>query len=76
MLQSSALKRKMDSLCYISLPENFSYFSNWPNWIRRFERFRVAAELGKKDEVYQVNSLVYEDEKKVTQMWTILTAVK
>lgn len=51
----------MDSLFSISPPENFDFsdFANWPNWIRRFERFRVAAGLDKKDESYQVNSLVY-----------------
>lgn len=51
----------MDSLFSISPPENFDFsdFSNWPNWIRRFERFRVAAGLDKKDQGYQVNSLVY-----------------
>ena len=51
----------MDSLFSISPPENFDFsdFPSWPNWIRRFERFRVAAGLDKKDEDYQVNSLVY-----------------
>ena len=51
----------MDSLFSISPPENFDFsdFPSWPNWIRRFERFRVAAGLDRKDEDYQVNSLVY-----------------
>lgn len=51
----------MDSLFSISPPENFDFsdFSNWPCWIRRFERFRIAAGLDSKEEEYQVNSLVY-----------------
>jgi len=51
----------MDSLFSISLPENFDFsdFANWPNWIRRFDRFQVAAGLDIKEEEYQVNSLVY-----------------
>jgi hypothetical protein len=48
----------MESLFSISPPDNFDFsdFGNWPNWIRRFERFRIAAGLNEKD---QVNSLVY-----------------
>lgn len=51
----------MDSLFSINPPENFDFsdYSSWPNWCRRFERFRVAAGLDGKDEEYQVNSLVY-----------------
>lgn len=51
----------MDSLFSINPPESFDFsdFPSWPNWIRRFDRFIVAAGLDKKDEEYQVNSLVY-----------------
>lgn len=51
----------MDSLFSINPPENFDFtdYSKWPNWIRRFERFRVAAGLNGKEEDYQVNSLLY-----------------
>ncbi|TWW58996.1 Retrovirus-related Pol polyprotein from transposon 17.6 [Takifugu flavidus] len=38
----------MDSPFSISPPENFSDFPSWPNWVRRFERFRVAAGLDQK----------------------------
>ena len=38
---------------------NFSQPDEWPKWIRRFERFRHASGLSKKDEVHQVNTLVY-----------------
>ncbi|TWW58989.1 hypothetical protein D4764_06G0005190 [Takifugu flavidus] len=40
----------MDSPFSISPPENFDFsdFPRWPNWIRRFERFRVAAGLDQK----------------------------
>ncbi|KAG7482509.1 hypothetical protein JOB18_022706 [Solea senegalensis] len=45
----------------ITPPEtfNFSYPSEWPKWIRRFERFRIATALDSKPEEYQVNSLLY-----------------
>ena len=45
----------------VSPPEsfNFSRPQEWPKWIRRFERFRSAAELEKKDEEAQVNMLIY-----------------
>ena len=51
----------MDSFFSISPPEAFDFgdFSSWPNWIRRFERFRIAAGLNAKTEEYQVNLLVY-----------------
>ena len=32
---------------------------DWTRWIRRFERFRMATELDKKDEGKQVNTLIY-----------------
>ena len=38
---------------------NFSQPQEWPKWIRRFERFRIAAELAAKDEEAQVNMLIY-----------------
>ena len=38
---------------------NFSQPQEWPKWIRRFERFRTAAELATKDEEAQVNMLIY-----------------
>ena len=52
--------KQMDSL-FINPPENldFSEFAGWPNWSRRFERFRIAAGLDNKSEEYQVNSLIY-----------------
>lgn len=50
-----------DSLFSISPPENvnFTDFGIWPNWIQRFERFRIAASLNERSEEYQVNSVVY-----------------
>ena len=32
---------------------------DWTRWIRRFERFRIATELDKKDGGKQVNALIY-----------------
>ena len=45
----------------ISPPEqfNFSQPDELPKWIRRFERFRDASGLSKKDEVHQVNTLLH-----------------
>ena len=45
----------------VAAPEPFSFTrpDEWPKWIRRFERFRVASGLVKSDEKTQVNSLIY-----------------
>ncbi len=44
----------------VTPPSKFSFKSvDWPRWIRRFERFRMATELDKKDEEKQVNALIY-----------------
>ena len=44
----------------VTLPEKFSFKpEEWCRWIRRFERFRVASELNKRDEERQVNTPVY-----------------
>ena len=40
-------------------PFNHKRPEEWPQWIRRFERFRVASGLSSKSEVNQVNTLVY-----------------
>ena len=38
---------------------DFSKGERWPNWIRRFERYRTLSELNEKDEVTQINTLIY-----------------
>ena len=45
----------------IQLPEkfNFSRTEDWPERIRRFERYRQASELNKKDDTLQINTLIY-----------------
>ena len=45
----------------VSPPEQFDFHrpDDWPKWIRRFERFRLASGLHDKTEESQVNSLVY-----------------
>ena len=45
----------------VATPEPFSFSrpDEWPKWIRRFERFRIASGLVKMDEKTQVNSLIY-----------------
>ena len=46
--------------CQVTPPSKFSFKSvDWTRWIRRFERFRMATELDKKDEGKQVNTLIY-----------------
>ena len=66
MLESSdeekEVKVKMaTSSVQIVHPEPFDFTnpSEWPKWIRRFDRFRVASELDKRDPEYQVNALLY-----------------
>ena len=44
----------------VTPPKRFSFKpEEWSKWIRRFERFRLASELNKKDEESHVNTLIY-----------------
>ena len=45
----------------ITAPENFNFnrLKEWPRWIRKFEHFRQASGLSEKEEVNQVNTLIY-----------------
>lgn len=45
----------------VSTPEPFCFArpEEWPKWIRRFERFRVASGLVSRGEEAQVNTLIY-----------------
>jgi hypothetical protein len=38
---------------------NFSNPSEWPDWKKRFTRYRIATKLHKNDKDIQVNSLIY-----------------
>ncbi|KAL7375953.1 hypothetical protein ABVT39_027218 [Epinephelus coioides] len=51
----------MDQIFSIAPPGNFSFEepSSWPQWIRWFQRYRLASGLTGKAEDYQVNSLLY-----------------
>ena len=40
-------------------PFTFSRPSEWPKWVRRFERFRTATDLTSKSDEVQVNTLLY-----------------
>ena len=44
-----------------SPPESFDFSrpEKWPEWITRFERYRVATELDKKSDAIQINTLIY-----------------
>lgn len=46
---------------HVSPPDPFVFTkpNEWPKWIRRFERFRLASALNEKSEAMQVNALVY-----------------
>ena len=37
----------------------FTKPNEWPTWIRRFERYRLASDLDGKPDAMQVNALVY-----------------
>ncbi len=44
----------------VSPPEKFSFKADdWPKWIKRFERFRMASGLETQAEENQVNALIY-----------------
>ena len=45
----------------VATPEPFTFSrpDEWPKWIRRFERFRIASGLVSRDEEAQVNTLIY-----------------
>ncbi|KAK7930380.1 hypothetical protein WMY93_006775 [Mugilogobius chulae] len=53
--------QQMATTVQITPPETFDFSrpAEWPKWIRRFERFRIATALDNKPEEYQVNSLLY-----------------
>ena len=38
---------------------DFSTSTEWPNWIRRFERFRKASGIAEKSEESQIDTLIY-----------------
>ena len=40
-------------------PFDFKRHEDWPKWIRRFERYRIASEMNKRNEELQINTLVY-----------------
>ena len=44
----------------VAPPEKFSFKPNgWPKWLQRWERFRIASELGKTLEDTQIATLIY-----------------
>lgn len=45
----------------VPLPAKFNFGrpEEWPKWIQRFERFRIASGLELQSEENQVNTLVY-----------------
>ena len=58
--QSCELSKNKMATFQVSPPEKFTFKpEEWSKWIRRFERFRLASELNKKDEESQVNTLIY-----------------
>ena len=51
----------MVSQFQVPAPESFSfkYPEEWPKWIRRFERYRLASGLNKTSSEMQVSALIY-----------------
>ena len=51
----------MASQFQVPAPESFSFKhpEEWPKWIKRFERYRLASGLDKKFSEVQVNALIY-----------------
>jgi len=54
-------KTIMTTQTLVQCPEqfNFSTPAEWPKWIRRFDRYKSASGLAAKDEVEQINTLIY-----------------
>ena len=46
---------------HITAPENFNFNhpEEWPHWIRKFKRFRLASGLSEKEKASQVNAFIY-----------------
>lgn len=38
---------------------DFSKVTEWPRWLKRFERYRIASGLDKQSQEFQVNSFMY-----------------
>lgn len=45
----------------LALPSKFDFTntSEWPRWMKRFERYRITSGLDKQPEEYQVNTIMY-----------------
>ena len=53
------VRRRMERF-HVPPPEKFTFKpEEWPKWIERFERFRVASGLETQPEGNQVNALIY-----------------
>ncbi len=64
ILHTEVAEKRYDSMAtyQMALPEQFDFnkpHEEWPKWFRRFERFRQASGLVAKDELNQVNTLIY-----------------
>lgn len=51
---------------------NFTKPEEWPKWIKRFERFRIASGLELQAEENQVNTLIYTMGEEVEDVITSL----
>ena len=60
METNSSLETKMERFQIVPPPKfDFTKPEEWPKWIRRFERFRIASGLELQSEENQVNTLIY-----------------
>ncbi|RVE55527.1 hypothetical protein OJAV_G00235410 [Oryzias javanicus] len=54
-------------------PEKFTFKADdWPKWIKRFERFRIASGLETQAEENQVNALIYSMGEEAEDIWVSL----
>ncbi len=54
-------------------PVDFATPNTWPPWITRFERYRVASGLDKKEELIQVSTLIYAMGQDAEDIWGSFT---
>ena len=47
---------------------NFDKPESWVQWIKRFERFRISSDLASKEQVLQVNALIYSMGEKADEI--------
>ncbi|KAL0148076.1 hypothetical protein M9458_056616 [Cirrhinus mrigala] len=52
---------------------NFTNTTEWPRWMKRFERYRIASGLDKQSQEYQVNTFMYAAGEDAEEILYVLT---